>query len=192
MIKIFNASRKLAAIIALVTMQAICLTAVAAAEDNRPGLLDEAQGGVTGQVYQHGLYDVAADEALIVTIELPEQCDYWNVQTTDMLWQTHDFMRTQSSLNGHIDRADGDGLTRIVFAHRDPGAKNWIDLNDLDKGYLLMRWINCQSDREPQTELITFAELNDHLPADTTRITPRQRLLDIRKAASARHKRRYW
>ena len=151
-----------------------------------------AQGGVTGQVYQHGLYDVAADEALVVIIELPEQCEYWNVQTTDMLWQTHDFMRTQSSLNGHIDRADGDGLTRIVFAHRDPGAKNWIDLNDLDKGYLLMRWINCQSDREPQTELITFAELNDHLPADTTRITPRQRLLDIRKAASARHKRRYW
>ncbi|MCY4425965.1 MAG: DUF1214 domain-containing protein [Halieaceae bacterium] len=150
------------------------------------------EGGVTGQVYQHGLYDVAADEAMIVTVRLPEQCDYWNVQTTDMLWQTHDFMRTQSSFNGHIDRSDGDGLTRIVFSHRDPGAKNWIDLNDFDRGYVLMRWINCQPDREPQVELIKFAELNEYLPADTTTVTPEQRLLEIRKAASARHKRRYW
>lgn len=151
-----------------------------------------SEGGATGQVYQHGLYKIAKDEAFVVKLKVPGQCRYWNIQATDMLWQTHDFYRSQSILNGHIDRADKDGLTRIVLSHSDPGVRNWIDLNGFEEGYILIRWVGCGAGEDTVATKMPISELGSYLPKDTERVTAAQRLQQLRDAVSARQFRRYW
>ncbi len=42
-------------------------------------------------------------------------------------WETVDYARHQSSLNGHQAVVDDDGTLRVVIAHKDPGVANWLD-----------------------------------------------------------------
>lgn len=149
-------------------------------------------GGLKNQTYIHGLYDVAGDEALLVEVELPQECLYWNMQATDRLWQTLDFMRSQSYLNGHVDRTDSDGLIRIVLSHQDPGTANWIDLNAIEQGYMLMRTIQCDPVQDPSATKVPVADIEKRLPSDTARITPDQRRMTQRRFATALQLRHNW
>jgi Protein of unknown function (DUF1214) len=151
-----------------------------------------AIGGVRDQVYQQGLYDVGDREALVVTVKAPEYCQYWNIQAGDLLWQAHDFMNTQSHLNGYLDRSDSDGLTRIILSHKDPGVANWIDLQGVTKGYMLMRWINCDETPEPVVEKVDFDQVKSVLPEDVEMITPEKRKAYLRQQAKALQLRRNW
>lgn len=151
-----------------------------------------SMGGVQNQVYQEGLYDISLSEAMIVKVKVPQVCRYWNFQTADRLWHTHEFHYAQSSLNGYVDRADSDGWTRLVLAHEDPGVANWIDLTHVEKGYMLMRWTACNETPVPEVKKVAFEDIDKYLPADTKRVTPEQRDEDLRKRAVARQLRRNW
>ena len=150
-------------------------------------------GGVKNQVYQQGLYRIAEDQAMIVTFRVPETCGYWNIQATSRLWQTNESVYAQGSLNGHIDRADSDGLTRVVLSHKDPGISNWIDLDGNEEGYILLRWTQCNNTPVPEIKLVVFNEIDSLLPGDAQRISPAEREEIIRKKAVERQLlRRYW
>ena len=149
------------------------------------------QGGMKNQVFQQGLYDIPANQAMIVSFKVPEPCAYWSIMTTNRLWQTNETVYTQGHLNGSVDRADSDGITRIVLSHCDPGIDNWIDLSGIEKGYVLIRWLQCQAP-ETATRLLPLTEIEHFMPVDTRRVTPEQRQVAILKRALARQRRRYW
>lgn len=149
-------------------------------------------GGSTSQVYMDGLFDIRQDEAMVVTARIPDSCTYWNFQVSDLLLQDPDYMRYQTHLNGHVNRADGDGVTRLVLSHKDPGVANWIDLVDVEKGYMVMRLIGCQGMEKPSLEKIPFAKLDSALPEDTRRVSPEQRKTDLRNRFVDMQMRRYW
>ena len=151
-----------------------------------------SEGGLDDQVYDYGLYDVSLDEALLVTVKVPDECAYWSIQTSDLLWRTHEFMYAQSSLNGHIDRSDADGNTRLVLSHRDPGVENWVDLTGIEQGYMLLRWLSCNETAKPVAEKIKLDQLDKNLPADTRRVTKEQRQKALGERVTARQLRRNW
>ncbi|MCY4426027.1 MAG: DUF1214 domain-containing protein [Halieaceae bacterium] len=160
---------------------------------NRMRVMDyDAVGGVHNQIYHQGLYDIKLEEALIVKAKVPAKCDYWNIQVTDRLWQTLEPVYSQSSLNGRKSRSDKDGFTRFVLSHRDPGVANWIDLNRVEQGYMVMRWLGCSSPPEQTTKKINFADVRQSLPRDTQAIGPLERQQAILARALARQLRRDW
>ena len=72
--------------------------------------------GLSTQKYIEGVFDLAADEALVIETELPERCRYWNFQLSDELWSRVGWMHRQSSLNGHTAQLDADGKFRAVVS----------------------------------------------------------------------------
>ena len=148
--------------------------------------------GVKNQVYQQSIYDIPRDQAMILTFNIPDSCSYWNIQTSDFLWQTPDSVYAQTYLNGHIDRSDKDGLTRVVLSHSDPGVANWVDLYDIEKGYILVRWLECDDSPLPDINIVAVEDVDKHLPKETKRITPEQRALSIRESAVAKQLKRDW
>ena len=79
-------------------------TAMGAAAENRPVM---------------GSFQLAPDEALVVEVE-PPQGLYWSYSIGNPWWETIDYGRHQSSLNGHQAVVDDDGVLRVVIAHSRP------------------------------------------------------------------------
>lgn len=144
------------------------------------------------QVYWQGIYQFAADEALILETDIPKQHRYWNVQLNDELWNAVEFIHRQSSLNGHQARLDADGRFRAVISLRDPGVPNWLDTGGYLQGMLIGRWYAADSAPMPTLKRVPFADVRKHLPGDTPSITPQQRAETLRARRMGGQLRRRW
>jgi Protein of unknown function (DUF1214) len=136
-------------------------------------------GGWDKQRYWEGAFDIAADDVLLVTIALPEQLDYWNIQLSSDTWETLDSFNRISSVNGSQARRASDGKIYVVIAHEDPGVPNWLDTGGYDTGHMYGRWNNASSHPLPMVRKLKLAELRAALPTDTTRVTPQERADEI-------------
>ncbi|MFV0277613.1 MAG: hypothetical protein ACK5HY_10565 [Parahaliea sp.] len=148
-------------------------------------------GGVSYQHYIEGVFDISADEALILETEVPETCRYWNFQLSDFLWRTVGWMHSQSSVNGYTARLDGDGKFRAVIASSDPGVPNWLDTTGYLRGLIYGRWTGCSSQPVPKVTRVKLENVREYLPADTPLISPEQRDAAIRRhreGVQLRHK----
>jgi Protein of unknown function (DUF1214) len=132
-------------------------------------------GGLVGQFYYEGAYDLEADEALIFEAKIPKQCGYWSVILTNDIYETIDWYSNQSSLNGAQAHVDSDGVFRAVISEQDPGVPNWLDNAGHLTGVVQGRWTDSDSKPIPQLRKVPIAEIRRHLPADTTSVTPAQR-----------------
>jgi hypothetical protein len=150
------------------------------------------RGGVTGQHYYQGLFRLEPGQALILETELPERVRYWNVQLTDPIWQSIDWMNHQSSLNGGQARIDSDGKFRAVIALEDPGVPNWLDPGGWSEGTLMLRWTEASSGPEPRLKSVPVDEVRTNLPADTPFVTGEGRQQSLRHRRRAVQLRRRW
>jgi len=150
------------------------------------------KGGVQGQHYYQGLFRLEPGKVLLLETELPETVRYWNIQLSDMLWNSVDWMNRQSSLNGGQARIDEDGKFRAVIALEDPGVPNWLDTGGNMEGALMLRWTSASSGPEPQMRLIDLAELKSALPQETPDISPQTREAQLRARRRAVQYRRRW
>ena len=95
--------------------------------------------------YSQGRWDLAPDEALVMTGTLPLA-----VFTNVMLWNAHmqtlDYRNRQSSLNATQIAFELDGSYRIVIAHRDPGMDNWLDTGGHRQGRIFWRFLLPETD----------------------------------------------
>jgi hypothetical protein len=148
--------------------------------------------GLANQLYWACVYELAEDEALIVETELPEVRPYWNIQVNDPYFNAVEFVYRQTSLNGHTALVDADGQFRAVLAHGDPGVANWLDTGGFTEGTLFGRWMQCSSTPLPSARRVKLAEIGDHLPPDTPRVTPEQRVEALRKRRIGAQLRRRW
>lgn len=160
---------------------------------NRLELDDWAdRGGVEGQWYFQGIFELAPGEALVLDTELPETCRYWNVQLSDLLWNAIDPMRHQCSLNGTEARIDGDGRFRAVVCPDDPGVPNWLDTAGRTTGTILGRWNRASSAPLPTVAVVPLAEVRAQLPADTPTVAADERDAALRRRLRAAQRRRRW
>ena len=150
------------------------------------------RGGTTGQYYYQGLFELQAGEVLLLESDVPEQCLYWNVQLSDPLWNSVDWLNRQSSLNGRQARLDRDGRLRAVVSLDDPGVPNWLDTGGFDNGSVMIRWNRSSSGPVPTLRRLPAGELRRHLPSDTPTLTPQERDAALRARRRGVQWRRRW
>ena len=144
-------------------------TAMGAAAENRPVI---------------GSFQLAPDEALVVEVE-PPQGLYWSYSIGNPWWETIDYARHQSSLNGHQAVVDDDGMLRVVIAHEDPGVANWLDTAGHSEGPVILRCVRTETAPVPTTRVVPFADVAAALPASTRRVTAEERAAAMERAALA-------
>jgi hypothetical protein len=150
------------------------------------------KGGLPRQAYYDGIHEIDDGEALILQTELPETCRYWQALVGDDRFCTVDWVNRQSSLNDTQAHIDSDGRFRAVISRLDPGVPNWLDKGDYPWGIIQMRWNLASSYPDPTIKKVPFAELRDHLPADTPPVTPEERRQHLRRRREGAQLRRIW
>ncbi|MFA5495694.1 MAG: DUF1214 domain-containing protein [Porticoccaceae bacterium] len=148
--------------------------------------------GLAGQSYYEGAYDIGDDEALIVSVKVPEVCKYWSLILTNDLYETIDWYNNHSSLNGAQAKVDQDGYFRAVISARDPGVHNWLDTAGFASGAIQGRWLDCSGTPTPEVQKVAIADVEKHLPATTVMVTAEEREDIIRARRAAFQQRKLW
>lgn len=160
---------------------------------NKLKITDFAQmGGLKGQFYYEGAYDLADDEALIVSARAPAHCLYRSIILTNEIYETTDWVNNQSSLNDAQAPLDKDGVLRIVVSARDPGVPNWLDTAGHRQGAIQGRWTECDARPVPEVVKVKLAQVRAHLPAETPTLSPRERERILRDRRAAQQQRPLW
>ncbi len=133
-------------------------------------------GGLTTQYSAVGHYDLADDQAMIVTVPASD-APYQGIQLGSMWYISTDFINHQTSLTAAQARIDADGKLRFVISERDPGLANWLECTGHRRGYIQIRWQRVSRKYTladgPEAEVVAFDSLPTALPHyDAARVTP--------------------
>ena len=124
-------------------------------------------GGLATQYSSVGHYELAADQALLITIPQPD-APYLGFQLGSMWYISLDYINHQTSLNAVQAQADPDGKIRILIAGQNPGVTNWVETLGHRKGIMQFRWQRVSRPLTgadgPTAELIDFDTLPAALP----------------------------
>ncbi|GFG50199.1 hypothetical protein CQY20_17295 [Mycolicibacterium agri] len=139
------------------------------------------------QLQSAGYFDLADDEALIVTVD-PGDSGYFVVPVTNDWTITDNYWDQQTSLNiaQAVQNSDGKTYT-IVISKADPGVYNWVSTGGLNQGTVSIRFQDL-GDVGPtvSSKVVKISELDDPgvLPPDTVFVTPAQRAeqIDLRRS----------
>jgi hypothetical protein len=149
-------------------------------------------GGLVGQFYYEGVYELKDDEALIVETRLPERCTYRSLILTNEIYETTDWYNNRSSLNAAQAAPDKDGVLRIVVSAHDPAVPNWLDTAGYPTGVIQGRWMECSSKPVPTVRKVALADVKRSLPAETPSINAGDRDQQIRERRAALQQRPLW
>ena len=151
-------------------------------------------GGLATQFSSAGHFDLADDEAMIVTVPAAakETAPYQGIQLGSMWYISLDYINHQTSLTADQARIDPDGMMRFVISERDPGVANWLELTGHRRGYVQIRWQRLTRDLGPHdgpaVSIVPFSEIDGRLPFyDDARVSAPQWRARIaaRQAATA-------
>ncbi|MFI6869523.1 hypothetical protein [Nocardia sp. NPDC050406] len=124
-------------------------------------------GGLSTQYSSVGHYDLADDQALIITVPV-SQAPYMGFQLGSMWYISLDYVNHQTSLNHAQAQVDPDGLIRLVVSARNPGITNWVETTGRSHGILQFRWQRVDQpitpDQGPVAELVPFDKVSERLP----------------------------
>lgn len=146
-------------------------------------------GGVSGRFMAFGLWDLAPDEALVVTT-WPASGNYQGIQLTDLWYSSLEYANRQTSLTGDQARLDAAGSYTTVLAAVDPGVANWLDTMGRRRGVIILRYDGTtvpefDPERRPVARVVKLAEFDAELGPGVARIGPDERRAEI--AARRRH-----
>jgi hypothetical protein len=147
-----------------------------------------ALGGVSGRYMCHAVWDLAPDEALVLTT-WPMDGDYQGVQLADLWWSSLEYANRQTSLTGQQAELGPDGRHTFVIAATDPGVANWLDTTGRPRGIVMLRFDGMRNptfpeDQRPVARVVNLDELANALPAGTRRLGDDER----REAIAARRR----
>ncbi len=134
---------------------------------NRLPLHDQAvlraAGGDPTIAYYQSHWELAPDEALLVTIEGLPECQTWNLQLSDFWMESLEHRFFDVSVNKFTAAYEDDGSVRILVAHEDPGDAfpNWLNTLGHDQGGMLGRIVGASGEppAEWRTEVVKLADL---------------------------------
>jgi hypothetical protein len=121
--------------------------------DGKPQSFYQQAGGDPKIWYGHIYYDLAPDEALVITAT-PPPCRFWNFQIDNWWMESMDHVNRKVWINGAQAKYEADGSVIIVCADRDPGYGNWLDLSGHRSGTGLWRWIEANEHPVPQCKVV--------------------------------------
>jgi hypothetical protein len=110
------------------------------------------------QVFYHGYWKLADDEALLITAK-PPVCRYWNFQLNNYWLESLDYRYHPVTVNKHSVKLEADGSFRIIVSARDPGFGNWMDTAGHREGTMGLRWNMAVDPPEPVCRVVHFDEL---------------------------------
>jgi hypothetical protein len=149
-------------------------------------------GGLFGQFYYEGAYELGPDDALIIESEYPKVCAYASLILTNDIYETTDWYNNHSSLNDSQWTVDKDNKLRVVVSAKDPGIANWLDTSGYPTGAIQGRWMDCDINPVPSIRKVSLAGLASELPPDTHKVTPAQRERIIRDRRAVFQQRPLW
>ena len=144
---------------------------------NPPNALGLATGGgQSTNIYSGGVYQLEAEEALIIESQVPVEPSFLGFHLSNLWGESLDFESYSSNLNPALMDFTEDRVYRWVVAHADPGVWNWIDTTGLGHGFLTVRY--TYEDQPPKEDWptlsvkkIAFSDVRDHFPPETRAAT---------------------
>ena len=146
-----------------------------------------APGGADHILYGSCCWELAEDEALLLTCPAPE-AEYYNfcIHTLGTL-ESGDFANRQVSLSDQQLHVDADGCIRIALAATDPGVPNWIDNEGRARGLLVYRFVWANTNPKPDSQVVKVEQVRSLVPDGHPRIDAAER----RRRLSARRE-HFW
>jgi hypothetical protein len=149
-------------------------------------------GGLESQRSSIGHYELADDEALVISVPECTDCTYQGAQVGSDWYASTDYETHQTSLTKAQADVDPDGVIRFVVSERSPAGEgqaiaNWLETTGHRTGSLMLRWQRLERDLGPEdgptVELVRLADVPARLPYFTpitteeyaARIVARQR-----------------
>jgi hypothetical protein len=151
-----------------------------------------AGGGLAGQFYHEGVFEVPGGRALVVEADLRGGITALSLALTDALGCTLDWGNAQTSLNRKQAQIDADGFLRFVISGEDPGFANWLDTMGHPVGIMQFRWTGWAQAPDLTFRLVDIASVAASLPPEARRVTRTERDAVLRQRAVAVQLRTYW
>ena len=149
-------------------------------------------GGLESQRSSIGHYELAEDEALVISVPECTDCTYQGAQIGSDWYASTDYETHQTSLTKAQAVTDPDGVMRFVVSERSPAGEgqaiaNWLETTGHRTGSMMLRWQRLERDLGaedgPTVERVKLADVPSLLPHFTpitteeyaARIAARQR-----------------
>jgi hypothetical protein len=111
-------------------------------------------------LYMLAGFRFAEDEALAIELT-PPQTRFWSV-TLESIWhECIEPRRRRSSISSGDAVVRPDGTVRLVVAHRDPGAANWLDTGGRGRGFVTFRWLDNPSTPPVTAQVLPLSQAGD-------------------------------
>lgn len=110
--------------------------------------VSNAAGGDKNIIYYHSYWKLAADEALVITVNPPE-CDSWNFQLNNYWMESLDYRYFNICVSKGNAVYEADGSLKVVVAHQNPGVDNWMDTCGHFEGTMCWRWYRLPDGANP-------------------------------------------
>jgi hypothetical protein len=131
-------------------------------------------GGLASQRSSIGHYELAEDEAMIVSVPECADCSYQAIQIGSDWYASTDYETHQTSLTKAQAVTDPDGVMRFVISEGSPAGEghaiaNWLETTGHRTGSMMLRWQRLERDLTqeadgPTIQLVKLAEVPELLP----------------------------
>jgi len=126
-------------------------------------------GGLASQRSSIGHYELADDQALVITVPRCDDCSYQGAQVGSDWYASTDYETHQTSLTKAQAVTDPDSKMRFVVSERNPGIANWLETTGHRTGALMLRWQRLERDLTqeadgPTVEVVPIDSVRDVLP----------------------------
>ncbi|MBB6628345.1 hypothetical protein H5V45_13545 [Nocardioides sp. KIGAM211] len=137
-------------------------------------------GGLASQRSSIGHYELAEDEAMVITVPECTDCAYQAVQIGSDWYASTDYETHQTSLTKAQAVTDPDGRMRFVVSEHPPAGEgraieNWLETTGHRTGAMMLRWQRLERDLGPEdgptVEVVKLADIPAVLP-HLTPLTP--------------------
>jgi hypothetical protein len=144
----------------------------------------ESKGDATsdrrrGRAAANMCWQLASDEALI--IEFNSHDGLWMMTNMGVFFNSMDYLYRPVSYTPSRTKVDGDGKIRLILCHDDPGYHNWMDTQQFERGNVTYRNLMSEAQTVFRTRLVKRSMLADVLPGDTAKVSPEQRVRQMRE-----------
>ncbi|GFM21159.1 MULTISPECIES: DUF1214 domain-containing protein [Mycobacteriaceae] len=108
--------------------------------------------------YSYGSFDLAEDEALVIT-HRPPNCRFWNMVIWNQFMAVPGVTDARSSVNGFTAAPNSDGSVTIVVSRASTPHPNSLTTLDYPRGNLAFRWFLADAvPVRPEVQLVDVAD----------------------------------
>ncbi|KAK2783830.1 hypothetical protein FQN52_009477 [Onygenales sp. PD_12] len=143
-------------------------------------------GTLTTQASSFGHFNLADDEAMVVTITSGKST-YWVLPVYSLGMVTHSPWENIVSFNSNQAKPNNNGTYTFVVSKEDAGVYNWINTTARSQGTIMGRWQGLPTDGdgtegiEVFSNIVKLCDLPDVLPGETEYVDAQQRAEQVRE-----------